>query len=245
MKLPLSIWITGKPVRSAEKVRGNFFSMIKAGVAPGFPGPLVELDVQDAGARLPLPTEVSGVVISGSPARILDADDWMLRVEASLKELNAARVPILGICFGHQLLGRALGGTVGVNPKGREIGCMPLERLASDPLIDAAQSTFTDAPSVVMTHLDSVLEVPPGTQVLAQTNLEKNAALRFSENCWGVQFHPEMDSEIIGYYLKEREKQIVEEGLDVDKIRQRRRESAFGKALLAEFGRICAKDTRG
>ncbi len=241
MPLPLSIWITGQPVKSAEKARGNFFEMISAGLRPGFSGPFQALDACDVQAQLPSADQVSGVVVSGSPARILDGEAWMLRVEQQLAKLNAEGVPILGICFGHQLLGRALGGVVGVNPRGREIGCKKLNFQADDPLLDAAARHVPDTSSVVMTHLDPVLEVPAGTEVLASTDLEPHAALRFGPTCWGVQFHPEMDAEIIGYYLKERKAAIENEGLNAENIIQNRRDSAFGASLLEEFGRFCEK----
>jgi GMP synthase (glutamine-hydrolysing) len=94
-------------------------------------------------------------------------------------------------------------------------------------------------PTIVMTHLDSVVKLPPGAEVLCQTELDPHAGLRFSSTTWGVQFHPEMDEEIVGYYLTERRADIESEGLDVEAILAARRRSAFGAQILRRFADFC------
>lgn len=234
MVLPLAVWTTGSPVAPAEEARGDFFKMITAGVGD-YPGGFV--DVRSVNEpTYPDPTSVSGIIVSGSPARLPDQESWMLSTEKALVRAYEAGTPIFGLCFGHQLLGEALGGKVAINPRGREIGTIALEKVADDPLLDALEAE----PIIVMTHLDSVVAIPEGTTILRTTALEPHAALRFNDVTWGVQFHPEMDAEIIGYYLEARREQIEAEGIDVDALLQARKDSAFGAQLLAQFGQFCA-----
>ena len=244
MPRPLAIWTTGAPVPTAERARGSFFDMIvrhtEGVVADGHQAiDSMQIDGRTAMEGL-VSLDVSGVIITGSPAHLRQNEEWMKWTMAALVQLNHRGVPILGICFGHQLLGQALGGSVAANPQGREVGTYALEFHAKDPLLDGLSAE----PHVVMTHLDSVIDVPSQAMVIASTSLEKNAAIRFSERTWGVQFHPEMDAEIVGYYLTERRDTILAEGIDVDAILSARRDSLYGRQLLRKFAGFCAAGGR-
>jgi GMP synthase (glutamine-hydrolysing) len=234
MTLPLAVFTTGDPVPGAKAARGDFFRMIIEGVGVDYPGGFSNI-LSETVLSYQDPGSYSGIIVSGSPARLPDQKEWMLRVEDALRSAHEQKVPILGICFGHQLLGEALGGKVGPNPRGREIGTVPLTFCATDALLDAPSAE----PTIVMTHLDSVLELPPGATVLRRTELDPHAALRFSDTTWGVQFHPEMDADIVGHYLRARRADIQAEGLEVDQILESRKASAYGTQLLRAFGQFC------
>lgn len=208
--------------------------MITEGVGLDYPGGFEnvlcqsEMSYQD-------PRSYSGIIVSGSAARVWETEDWMVRTMDALRSAHELGVPTLGICFGHQLLGEALGGKVAPNPRGREIGTVPLTIRTEDYLLDIPEHE----PTIVMTHLDSVVKLPPGSEVLCATELDPHAGLRFSNTTWGVQFHPEMDEEIVGYYLTERRADIEREGLNVDQILAARRKSAFGGQILRRFADFC------
>jgi GMP synthase (glutamine-hydrolysing) len=204
--------------------------MIRSTTGEAWPGDWTVVDATDDLARLPGPDEVAGVIITGSPARIADQLPWMRRVQQALLEFVNQDVPVLGICFGHQLLGAALGGHSGPNPRGREIGTVPLTPLRSDPIVPGTPSS-----PVSMTHLDVVLEVPPNADVLAATELDPHAAIRFGENVWGVQFHPEMDAAIIGDYITALRDKLVAEGTDPDALLASRRDTPDAAAVLTRF----------
>jgi len=232
MALPLAILTTGLPVVRARERRGMFFDMIQAAIGPDSPWTLTNCDAT-SDDPLPGPSEVAGIIVTGSPARVATRDPWMLRIEQRLREYTAAETPVFGICFGHQLLGGALGGKAGPNPNGREIGTEQLELLRADELLVG----IDDEPVVVMTHLDSVTELPPGAVTLARTRLEPNAAIRFAPKVWGVQFHPEMDRDIVGDYIEDRREALMAEGVDPDHLLAHRLESAFGRRMLQKFVR--------
>ncbi len=95
------------------------------GIAPD------QLSLFDAirGDSLPSAKECSGVVVTGSHSMVTDELDWSEHLIEWIAELLDAGVPFLGICYGHQLLARAAGGTVGYHPLGKEIGTVDIELL--------------------------------------------------------------------------------------------------------------------
>jgi GMP synthase (glutamine-hydrolysing) len=159
---------------------------------------------------LPDSSDFAGLIVTGSASSVTERAPWMLRTEAYLARAVAHRDPVLGICFGHQLLGQALGGLVEKNPRGREMGTVPFEILADDPLLDRSVTP----PLAHTTHVDSVTVLPPGARVLAATALEPHAAVRFGERAWGVQFHPEFDERVMSEYIETRSPLLAEEGRD-------------------------------
>lgn len=129
-------------------------------------------------------SEVQGVILSGSPASVRDAD-------APQPDLSAIRghMPLLGICYGAQWLAYNGGGEVA--PAGsREYGRAKLKVTdASDPLMAGVSVEST----VWMSHGDTITRLPEGTRVIGSTGSVENAAFSFcGEQVWGIQFHPEV-----------------------------------------------------
>lgn len=217
----------GRPLPVTEARRGGYAELIREAV--GEEGP--SLLALDGRADLPDLGGFSGVIVTGSPASVTERAPWMLAAEARLRSAVSAGTPVLGICFGHQMLSQALGGKVEKNPRGREIGTVALRLVADDPLLDSAQDPF----SVNMTHVDSVLEPPPGARVLASSALEPHAVLRLAERAWSVQFHPEIDAEVMLDYVDGRRQAILEEGLDASRIRSEVGAGEAGREVLRRF----------
>ena len=184
-------------------------------------------------AQQPLPdfSRFAAVLITGSASSVTERAPWMLETERWLVEAADAGTPLFGICFGHQLLGQALGGRVDRNPRGREIGTVALEQLAADPLLDETPPPF----SVNMTHVDSVVALPDGARVIARTERDPHAALRFRRSVWGVQFHPEIDRRVMADYVEGRSELIASEGLDLAAIRAGVSEAEAGRDVLRRF----------
>lgn len=178
-----------------------------------------------------------GIVITGSPAMVTERQPWSEAVARWLAfELveKRARVPVLGICYGHQLIAHALGGRVDYNPRGREIGTVELQgtaALADDPLLGG-----TPFPLVAhVTHLQSVVELPPGAVHLAASALEPHHAFRIGDSIWGVQFHPEFSDDIMRAYIDLLDERMAREGLDVGAIRAAVRPAPASNAILRRF----------
>jgi GMP synthase (glutamine-hydrolysing) len=226
----LAILITGEPVASARKQGGSFAELIQRAVGDAWAGPWLAVDLRH-GDPLPHPTSIAGVIVTGSAAFLNEGAAWMRNGMEYLHSLIDAGTPVFGICFGHQMLGQALGGRIGRNPHGREIGTRTMTPLADHPLLPLEHGPL----SVHTTHMDSVTELPPGARVLARTELEPHALVRFSEFAWGVQFHPEMDGEVMRCYIREQRSALRSEGLDPDQLLKQVTETPASRALLQRF----------
>jgi GMP synthase (glutamine-hydrolysing) len=217
--------------------RGEFFEWIRHTAGDAWPGEWLEHDLR-AAASPPAPMTVSAVVVTGSAASVTERAEWMLRAESYLRDVASARVPLFGICFGHQLLAQALGGRVERNPRGREIGTVTLRATrsaAKDPIFGGAHEGLVN-----MTHTDTVVELPPRAEVLARTVHDEVAAFRVDE-AWGVQFHPEIDGEVMRGYVQVRGQFIRDEGLPYEEILERAADAPAGAESLRAFLRYVAR----
>jgi len=147
---------------------------------------LVEFDATDG--HLPTHTDFDGVVITGSRSSVYWDEPWIPPLVDYVADAAADGVPVLGVCYGHQVLAEALGGRV-AGMDAFEIGYNSVHRRDDDELFDGIGEAFT----VFTTHGDAVVELPPGATLLAENDHGVHA---FREgHCWGVQFHPEYDME--------------------------------------------------
>lgn len=230
---PLAILVTGDPIDRVRRSRGSYADIIRARVSEMFRGPVIEVDLRNS-TELPTPAALSATIVTGSSSSVTERAPWMLRAEEYLRSLAGASVPTLGICFGHQMLGQALGGEITKNPAGREIGTVDLDLLVDDPLFARAAVPYR----VNATHVDTVSRLPPAARVLARTRLERHAVVRFTETTWGVQFHPEVDAEIMRAFLEERRALIEGEGLDAEALLESVDDALAGASMLARFVEI-------
>ncbi|HEY3500529.1 MAG TPA: gamma-glutamyl-gamma-aminobutyrate hydrolase family protein, partial [Polyangiaceae bacterium] len=179
--LRLGVLVTGEPVEAVSRTRGGFADLIR-GELGARAGTVSVVDARtDSLERL---GDFGAIVITGSPESVTSRKPWIVEAERAVAALARAGTPTFGICFGHQLLAQALGGSVEKNPRGREIGSVEVELLERDPLFEGLPSPLL----ANMSHRDSATLLPPGARVLARTRLEPHAAVRFLPRAWGVQF---------------------------------------------------------
>ncbi len=213
--------------------RGPFERFIRARAGDAWRGRWAAYEVRH-GAPLPGPRDADAFIMTGSSSSVTERAPWMLRAEELLRQIAAARVPLFGICFGHQMIAQALGGEVRRNPFGREIGTVRLTRRADDYFFAGLPRTF----DVHETHVDAVVRLPPGAEVLATTALDPAAVFRVGNLVRGVQFHPELDADIMRGYVAGRTQLIRDEGGDADGIFARIHDRTLGHEVLRGFLRF-------
>lgn len=187
-----------------------------------------------AGARLPSPADCAAIIITGSPAFVTAHEAWSETAAEFTREAVAQGVPLLGICYGHQLLAYCLGGEVGFNPRGREIGTVDIDLTPAagrDPLFASLPGRFRAQAS----HLQSVARLPPQAELLAASAVDPVHAFRVGTRAWGVQFHPEFSARVVGAYIDSRRASLLEEGLDPLRLLREVQETPQANSLLRRF----------
>ena len=229
---------TGDALKVLIDERGDYEDWIIRGL--GLPRSAVEVAMVYKGDELPDPERIAGAVVTGSASLVTDREPWSERTAVWLKEAVRTETPVLGICYGHQLLAHGLGGRVARNPRGREIGTVEV-RLNGEAGKDALLQGFPPSIRVQTTHVESVVELPPGARLLASSDLDPHHAFALGAAAWGVQFHPEFDAGVVRQYIETRRDEIEAEGLDADALRGAACDSPYGTALLRRFSELLRK----
>jgi GMP synthase-like glutamine amidotransferase len=144
--------------------------------------PLIE------GAGLPDPAKLEAVIITGSPSGVYDAAPWIGPLRAFVRSAFAARTPMVGICFGHQLIADAMGGEVRKSEKGWGLGRHTYEILEHRPWMVDADKSF----SLSVSHQDQVVAPPKAAVTLARSAHTEHAMLAYEDApVMSLQGHPE------------------------------------------------------
>lgn len=233
----------GSKLPSLAEVDGDFSEWIVDRMGLGEKVKITTVEPHED-QRLPGYKQFAAVIISGSNAMITDNHAWILRAENWICEAVASGIPFLGICFGHQLLAAALGGKVGDNPNGIEVGSVDIHLQPHS----ASDALFADMPQIIPSHVShrqSVLRVPPGAVHLASSAMDANHAFRYGKNVWGLQFHPEFTAEIIQGYLDYYRPALIQRGVDVDALTRQVKNYPYGRILLQQFAALTVLKNSG
>ncbi|KAL8488685.1 hypothetical protein ACS0TY_024366 [Phlomoides rotata] len=137
-----------------------------------------------------------GFVISGSPHDAYANESWILHLCFLLQTLFPMQKKLLGICFGHQVLCRALGGKVAKSYSGWDIGVRKVS-LTEEFYACGSYHEIPPALSIIECHQDEVWEVPVGAHVLACSDKTGVEMFTFGECILGIQGHPEYTKDIL------------------------------------------------
>ncbi|WP_417517508.1 glutamine amidotransferase-related protein [Minwuia sp.] len=193
--MKLGILETGRLPEALSDVHGSFPDMFERWLAPHL------MDV--AFTTFPVlddrwpsgPDACDGWLITGSRFGVYDDEPWIPPLMAFIRDAAAARVPILGICFGHQIVAEAMGGKAVKSPRGWGAG---IHRYCF-----AMDGTERILPMLV-SHQDQVVAVPPGATVLGGSDHCPFGVLEYDAPILTVQFHPEFDPALSASILRER-----------------------------------------
>ena len=184
--------------------------------------------------KLPTLTKNDAVILTGSHSMVTQEESWSLEVEKWLPKLIDEEVPLLAICYGHQLLAKSLGGVSGYHENGIEIGSVDInleENAKNDEIFSKLQNSF----KAHTIHSQTVIKLPKNATRLAFNNHDKNHAIRVGNCDWGDQFHPEFDKNIMNLYIKEVAKK---KDLDVKKLSSFSENTNVATIILKEFERL-------
>lgn len=181
-------------------------------------GCALEVSRPYAGEALPDLTSYDGVLVLGGPQQAEDDTvAWFGALKQGLRDAHAAGVPTLGICLGHQLIASALGGRVERNPRGQQLGLLPIgwtAAAAGDELTGPVASRRRG----VHWNDDVVTRLPAGSTVLAETPDGEVQAARFGSRTWGVQLHPEVDAAVLRPWAESDREAHVLRGVDQETL---------------------------
>ncbi|MEC9197720.1 MAG: type 1 glutamine amidotransferase [Pseudomonadota bacterium] len=144
--------------------------------------------------------QADGWIITGSRHGAYEDLEWIPPLENLIREIHAAKMPLLGICFGHQIIAQALGGRVEKFKGGWVVGKQTYDFGGKTLELNAW-------------HQDQVVELPKDARVLASNDMCQNAALAYGEHIFTVQPHPEFQSDFIKGLIDYRGKGVVPEPL--------------------------------
>jgi GMP synthase-like glutamine amidotransferase len=135
------------------------------------------------------PQDFDGYVITGSPASVNDDNlPWVGPLLDFIRAVDAARQPLMGLCFGHQAVARALGGQVARNAAGWGMGTAVTHWQQARPWMQPAQSTTT----LMAAHNEQVTRMPEGAECLGGSDFCPIGSMQIGQHIWTTQYHPEM-----------------------------------------------------
>jgi GMP synthase (glutamine-hydrolysing) len=185
------------------------------------------------GDQLRHPSEFIAAIITGSHSNVDQKLDWIKQLKNWIVTARYSNIPVLGICFGHQIIAEALGGSVQLNEEGTISGVSNISLTKegqNDPLFKNTALTFESYSS----HSYEVASLPLGASLLATGNDKMVESFKV-EKIYGVQFHPEFNAQIMEEYIKNSENGTS------SKTRVKNKYEIINEQIVPNFLDICLK----
>ncbi|XP_047336252.1 gamma-glutamyl peptidase 5-like [Impatiens glandulifera] len=188
-----------------------------------------------------------GFVITGSCSDAHSNEDWICNLLKLLHKLDSLKKRVLGICFGHQILGRAIGGKVGRATSGWDIGVRSVHLSSDSSKLFSISRTTTL--SIIEFHQDEVLELPEKAQVIAWSNKTGIEMFKYEDHIMGIQGHPEYTKDILSHLIDRlQSRNLIKESV-AEKARRAHDEASepdreAWKKLCIDFLKGCERKKR-
>jgi GMP synthase-like glutamine amidotransferase len=180
--MKIGILETGRPPGTLAQQFGDYPAMIGQLLGDGFE---IESFSVAAGELPSVPRAHDAFLITGSPAGVYEPLPWIAPLEQFIRHANDSKM--VGICFGHQVMAKALGGHVEKSDKGWGAGLHHYAITAREAWMDAVAEIAAPA-----SHQDQVVIQPPNSAVVARSDFTPFAALAWTDRpAISFQFHPE------------------------------------------------------
>ncbi|MCL4178068.1 MAG: type 1 glutamine amidotransferase [Verrucomicrobia bacterium] len=225
------VWSSAYPADDPRReVRSWFARWLE-----GYPGVRVTRMAAEDDLLGAVASGVDGVIVSGSPRDAWAADPVNERLCQLVLHCRERALPFLGVCYGHQILGRALGASVARHPGGLELGNTPVELTAAGRSCELFAG-FPPSFEVLSSHADAVLNLPDGAELLVRGAFTEIQGFRCGPSLYGVQFHPEMDPEILRFlWSTRRELWRPRVSFDLDQVLEELRPAPQAVGVLGNF----------
>lgn len=138
--------------------------------------------------------DCDGWLITGSRHGAYERLDWMLSLESFIRTLYEAKKPLVGICFGHQIIAQALGGMVAKSDKGWGIGLHQYKVDVAQPWMSAENSLAPEKIGIYAFHQDQISQLPAAATVFISSDFCPYAGLTYGDSIFSVQGHPEFEA---------------------------------------------------
>ncbi|MEH6641980.1 glutamine amidotransferase [Vreelandella glaciei] len=226
---------TGDAYPEVVDQHGDFETLFEMQLSTALPAHL-EVQVWDP-RRPPTPPALdtlAGILITGSHSMVSDAEPWSEALKPWLQDALESDTPMLGVCYGHQLMAAAFGGVSDYHPAGRESGTHTVRLTQAgrqDPLFSQLPESF----AAHLSHAQSVMQAPHGCAVLAHNSHDAHQALRYGPRQWSVQFHPEFSVPVMRAYIERQRAVLRDQGENPASLSAEVTDASDAASLLTRF----------
>jgi GMP synthase-like glutamine amidotransferase len=179
---------------------GTYRDMFQALLEPHLPGARYTWFDAVKGELPSTPDACDAYLCTGSRYSAYEERDWIVALKDYVRRLHEARKPFVGVCFGHQILAEALGGSVEAAGQGWGVGIHEMRVIASEPWMQPPQEDC----KLQYMHGDQVERLPPDSVVLASAPHCPVAMFRVGETMLGIEGHPEFPAAYVEALIRAR-----------------------------------------
>ena len=203
--MKLTIIETGRPPDPVNQDFPCYPRMVEALLQPHVSNLTVDIVSVIDGHTLPNHDDLEAILITGSPIGVYDPVAWIDPLKSCIRAAGQHAIPQVGICFGHQLMAEAFGGTAHKAPQGWGLGRHAYQVSARETWMHGTENRRDFDLNLAVSHQDQVLIAPPTARVLARSAFTPFAALIYDHApALSFQGHPEFCSRFADALIRSR-----------------------------------------